>query len=265
MLLNSSLESNNNDWDPIEACVSGEAGRKPFCTETFRGDERSADQHGEGVRLVPWKLLDPFHWPGPSLVMVNRTLDLFAEEVPDAYIVSVFETMAAADFHVYAVLTKQLTRMRDLLNGPIEFAGGLPHIWFGASFEDRKLALHRVDLLRMCKVANRFLSCEPLLEDLGQVNLADISWVIAAGESIPGTNQESVNSLRHQCESAGVPFLLKQSGDIPRGKLVCELDNECRAYPALKSFRFPALVQRQRLEGEARKQLWAVGILENAA
>jgi protein gp37 len=115
----------------------------------------------------------------------------------------------------------------------------------------------------------RFLSCEPLLEDLGPVCFDGINWIIVGGESGPGARlvrKEWIPSLRDQCESSRIPFYFKQWGGFPKGKRGCELDGkEYKALPSMPDLKTPSLVQRRRIEGELHKQLWAVGILEQAA
>src|SRR5207249_4195354 len=109
---------------------------------------------------------------------VNSMSDLFHEGVPDDYIVAVTRVMARADWHQYQVLTKRSERLRDLLKTKLRFAQHFRHIWWGVSVENRKQGLPRIDDLRDAPASVRFLSIEPLLEDLGVVDLTEIHWVI---------------------------------------------------------------------------------------
>ena len=160
--------------------------------------------------------------------------DLFHEDVPDDYIERVVRVMTAADWHTYQVLTKRADRLRDLLRTRLAFAAGSVHIWWGVSVEDRKHGLSRVDVLREAPAAVRFLSIEPLLEDLGEVHLKGIHWVIVGGESGHGARpmEESwVENVRRRCEAANVPFFFKQWGGVRKADAGRELDG--RTYDAI--------------------------------
>ena len=127
----------------------------------------------------------------------------------------VFGTMREADWHIYQVLTKRHENMKSVVNKHLPWIQDKDHIWLGVSVEDRKHGLPRIDALRETKAALRFLSVEPLLEDLGKVDLSDIHWVIVGGESGPNARPiESswVLSIRDQCKKQKVPFFFKQWG-----------------------------------------------------
>jgi protein gp37 len=158
---------------------------------------------------------EPITWKTSKSIFVNSMSDLFQDKIPIPYIEHVARIMEMADWHTYQVLTKRAERMRDLLKGPLSFVGERRHIWWGVSVEDRKYGLPRIEVLRETRAALRFLSIEPLLEDLGDVNLDGIHWVIVGGESGHGARElkkEWVLSLREQCDAAGVPFFFKQWG-----------------------------------------------------
>ena len=125
------------------------------------------------------------------MVFVNSMSDLFHKDVPDEYIEAVVRVMQLADWHTYQVLTKRSERLRDCLVRSSRTPPREPHIWWGVSVEDRKHGLPRIEHLRDCPGAVRFLSIEPLLEDLGTSDLAGIHWVIVGGESGPGSADES--------------------------------------------------------------------------
>jgi protein gp37 len=147
--------------------------------------------------------------------------DLFHEGVPDEYIVDVTRVMSRANWHQYQVLTKRSSRMTALLQTKLSFVRGLRHIWWGVSVENRKHGLPRIDHLRDAPAAVRFLSIEPLLEDLGRLNLERIDWVIVGGESGSGArpiSKEWVLSIRDQCSRARVPFFFKQWGGIRKSQ-----------------------------------------------
>jgi protein gp37 len=143
--------------------------------------------------------------------------DLFHEGVPDDYIAEVADVMLQADWHTYQILTKRSGRMRDLLKTRLCAAASKPHIWWGVSVENRKFGVPRIAHLRASPAAVRFLSVEPLLEDLGVVNLTGINWVIVGGESGIGARpmrRAWVVSIRKQCRGSGVPFFFKQWGGV---------------------------------------------------
>jgi protein gp37 len=147
--------------------------------------------------------------------------DLFQPEVPDEYAKAVARVMVTANWHTYQVLTKRSETLRDLLASKLKFAAKSEHIWWGVSVEDRKYGLPRIDHLRQAPAKVRFLSIEPLLEELGEVNLSGISWVIVGGESGPGArpmNREWVISIRNQCREQRVPFFFKQWGGVRKAK-----------------------------------------------
>jgi protein gp37 len=151
------------------------------------------------------------------MVFVNSMSDLFQDEVPDDYICAVVSVMQVANWHTYQVLTKRSERMRDLLQTKLKSAAGLSHIWWGVSVENRKYGLPRIDHLREAPAGVRFLSIEPLLEDLGPLNLEGIHWVIVRGESgakARPMKEEWVLAIRDQCQRAEVPFFFKQWGGV---------------------------------------------------
>lgn len=217
----STIEWTDATWNPVRGCQKISPGCKHCYAETFaerwRGIPGHSYEQGFDLRLVPEKLAEPLRWSRPRLVFVNSMSDLFQKGVPEAYVRLVFEVMNLADWHIYQVLTKRADRLCTLTNRmPAELAER-DHIWLGVSVEDRKYGLPRIDELREARAGVRFLSVEPLLEDLGRVDLDGIDWVIVGGESGPGARpmkQEWVLSLRDQCRSAEVPFFFKQWGGL---------------------------------------------------
>jgi protein gp37 len=174
-------------------------------------------EQGFDLRLVPNKLGEPLRWSEPKMIFVNSMSDLFHDGVPLAYIEKVVATMRLANWHTYQVLSKRSERLRELLCGPLRPAASDAHIWWGVSVEDRKYGLPRIADLQATPAAVRFLSVEPLLEDVGKLPLDGISWVIVGGESGPGARpmkEEWVLSIRAQCKAANVPFFFKQWGGV---------------------------------------------------
>ena len=184
--------------------------------------------------LVPEKLAEPITWSKPRMVFVNSMSDLFHEAVDDDYILRVARVMAAANWHVYQVLTKRSERLRDLLRTKLRFAAQLPHVWWGVSVEDRRFGLPRIDHLRQAAPALAFLSIEPLLEDLGPFDLTGIRWAIIGGESGAGARpmeKDWVLRILKNCRAADVPFFFKQWGGVQKSKAGRHLDG--RTYDEL--------------------------------
>jgi protein gp37 len=159
--------------------------------------------------------------------------DLFHESIPDSYILQVAEVMRAANWHIFQILTKRHERMAKLLSGPMKAIAAEPHIWWGVSVENRKHGLPRMRKLQNTPIAVRFLSIEPLLEDLGEIDLHGISWVIVGGESGPGARIMQpawVRSIQKQCGRDGVPFFFKQWGGTRKKASGRNLDGKTYSY-----------------------------------
>ncbi len=225
MSLNSHIEWTDATWNPVRGCTKISPGCKHCYAETFaerfRGVEGHPYEQGFDLRLVPEKLTEPFLWRSPKLVFVNSMSDLFQDGVPDDYIEAVCRVMVKANWHTFQVLTKRSERLRELLSGRLRFAAEQDHIWWGVSVEDQKYGLARIGDLQKTPARVRFLSIEPLLEDLGAFNLSGISWAIVGGESGPGARpmrEEWVVSVRDQCSEARVPFFFKQWGGVRKAK-----------------------------------------------
>ncbi|MGB9074576.1 MAG: phage Gp37/Gp68 family protein [Terriglobales bacterium] len=225
MAIVSKIEWTDATWNPVRGCVKISPGCKHCYAETFaerfRGVKGHPYEQGFDLRLVPEKLTEPFAWRSPKLVFVNSMSDLFQTGVPDDYAEAVSRVMTTANWHTYQVLTKRSERLLQLLKGRLRFAAEQENIWWGVSVEDRKHGLPRVDHLREAPAKVRFLSIEPLLEDLGEIDLSGITWVIVGGESGPGARpmkREWVISIRKQCRMQDVPFFFKQWGGVRKAK-----------------------------------------------
>jgi protein gp37 len=221
----SKIEWTDATWNPIRGCTKISPGCAHCYAETFaerfRGVHGHPYEQGFDVRLVPGKLAEPLRWRTPRMIFVNSMSDLFHDDIPDDYICAVAETMAKAHWHHYQVLTKRSERMAAMLQTKLGFVADRPHIWWGVSVEDRRHGLPRIDHLRAAPVPIRFLSVEPLLEDLGLLDLSGISWVIAGGESGPGARPMEVDwirQVRDSCSRAGVAFFFKQWGGVRKSK-----------------------------------------------
>jgi protein gp37 len=219
MSLGTHIEWTDATWNPVRGCTKISAGCKHCYAETFaerfRGVKRHPYEQGFDLRLVPEKLEEPLRWPTPKRVFVNSMSDLFHPGISDDYVEAVAQVMVAARWHIFQVLTKRAERLRAMLDTRLKFAAHQHHIWWGVSVENRRDGLPRVGHLRAAPAALRFLSIEPLLEDLGLINLEQIAWVIVGGESGPGArpmDEKWALSIRDQCQRAGVAFFFKQWG-----------------------------------------------------
>ena len=215
----SSIEWTDATWNPVRGCTKISPGCKNCYAKTFAERFRGVPGHpyeqGFDLRLVPEKLFEPLKWKRPKKIFVNSMSDLFHPDVPDEFIVRVAEVMIQGDWHNYQVLTKRAERLEKLLNSKLKFATVSSHIWWGVSVEDRKHGIPRIEHLRNTPAAIKFLSIEPLLQDLGLVNLTAIDWVIVGGESGRGARpmeQVWVQQLLRQCTKQKVTFFFKQWG-----------------------------------------------------
>jgi protein gp37 len=215
----SSIEWTDSTWNPVRGCTKVSPGCKHCYAETFaerfRGVRGHPFEQGFDLRLVPEKLNAPLLWRTPRKIFVNSMSDLFHEDIPIEYIARVGRVMRQADRHIYQVLTKRHVRMYRLLSGCLHWMSELRQVWFGVSVEDRKYGLPRIKWLRATPAYIRFLSIEPLLEDLGQLDLRGIDWVIVGGESGPQSRPlkpDWVLSLLKQCRAQKIPFFFKQWG-----------------------------------------------------
>jgi len=219
----SSIEWTESTWNPTTGCDQTSPGcdncyaltlakrLKAMGTAKYQrdGDPRTSGP-GFGITTHPESLSVPYGWRQPRLVFVNSMSDLFHPRVPVTFIQEVFDVMRETPRHTYQVLTKRSKRMLDL-SPAIDWPS---NVWMGVSVESARYRF-RIDQLRQTGAAVRFISAEPLLGSLGRVDLAEIDWVIAGGESGPGARVMDIawgRDLRDQCLEAGVKFFFKQWG-----------------------------------------------------
>jgi len=221
----SKIEWTDATWNPLRGCTKISPGCKHCYAETFaerfRGVQGHPYEQGFDLRLVPEKMSEPFFWPGPRTVFVNSMSDLFQPGVPDAYIETVVRIMVEANWHTYQVLTKRADRLKELLSGRLRFAADHRHIWWGVSVEDKKYGLPRIRELQLAPSSIRFLSIEPLLEDLGDFDLTGIDWAIVGGESGPGARRLEapwVERVLKLCRKKRTAFFFKQWGGVQKSK-----------------------------------------------
>ncbi len=223
----SDIEWTDATWNPIAGCAMV----SPGCTNcyamrmagrlqamdhpSYRGTTRKSGGRpvwtGK-INLIRQSLDIPLKWKKPRKIFVNSMSDLFQDGVPPAFIAEVWQTMLAADRHVYQILTKRPDNMRQI----VESLGlkAAPHIWLGTSVENKHYA-ERVSILRTVPATIRFVSFEPLLGPVGPVDLSDIHWAIIGGESGPGSRpieQAWVDEIKAQSGKYGTAFFFKQWG-----------------------------------------------------
>jgi protein gp37 len=229
----SPIEWTDATWNPVRGCTKISPGCKHCYAETFAERFRGVPGHpfefGFDLRLVPDKLDQPLHWRRPRKIFVNSMSDLFHEQVPTDYIAAVGNVMREADWHIFQVLTKRPHRMSTLLSNELRWLGNLPNVAFGVSVEDRAYGIPRIDVLRTSPAQIRFLSIEPLLEDLGSMDLTNIDWVIVGGESGPKARpmmRSWVVRIRRECRLQHVPFFFKQWGGVRKHETGRSLDGK---------------------------------------
>jgi protein gp37 len=231
MSANSAIEWTDATWNPVRGCTKISPGCKhcyaEVFAERFRGVKNHPYEQGFDLRLVPEKLGEPLRWRSPKMIFVNSMSDLFQDGISDDYIEVVTNVMVKADWHTYQVLTKRSGRMAKLLSTKLRLAAAARHIWWGVSVEDKKYGVPRISELQAAPATVRFLSVEPLLEDIGSLDLKGIHWVIVGGESGIGARamkREWVVSIREQCAKARVPFFFKQWGGLRKKRAGRKLD-----------------------------------------
>jgi protein gp37 len=206
---NTGIEWTDRTWNPTTGCNKVSPGCTHCYAEALTKRFRNNFPQGFELTLHPKRLEEPFHWHTPSRIFVNSMSDLFHEEVPVSFIKEIFEVIRQTPKHIYQILTKRHERLLQLAP-ELEW---FDNIWIGVSVENQNY-IHRVDYLRQVPAKVRFLSCEPLLSSL-KLDLTDIDWVIVGGESGPKHRPMEVKwvqSIRDQCEAAGVAFFFKQFG-----------------------------------------------------
>lgn len=216
----SAIEWTDATWNPVTGCTKITAGcdncYAARFAERFRGVPGHPYERGFDLTLRPERLDQPQRWKRGRMIFVNSMSDLFHKQVPASFVDSVFDAMEAADQHIYQVLTKRSSRMQKYLVSRYAEQAPPEHIWLGVSVEDNRGAA-RIEHLRAAPAAVRFLSVEPLIGSVGQVDLSNIHWVIAGGESGPNARPMQLawaREIRDLCHRQNVPFFFKQWGGI---------------------------------------------------
>jgi len=234
----SSIEWTEATWNPITGCSKISQGCKHCYAERMAHRLQAMGQrnyrHGFRVTLHDHMMHHPLKWKKPATIFVNSMSDLFHKDVPTEFIQRVFGVMREASWHRFQVLTKRAGRLAQI-------ADRLPwptNVWIGVSVEEQRV-VDRIDQLRTVPAALRFLSLEPLLGPLSDLDLAGIGWVIVGGESGPGARpmrKTWVRDIRMQCSRAKVPFFFKQWGGVRKKSTGRVLDGRTHdAMPAAYS------------------------------
>ena len=214
MMANSKIEWTNKSWNPVTGCSKVSEGCKHCYAEVMARRLKAMGQikysNGFHVTTHEESLIEPLKWHKPQMIFVCSMGDLFHENVPDDFIDRVMKTIEKTPQHRYQLLTKRADRMAVYFsNHPI------PHnAWLGVTVEC-KSSIPRIDLIRKLNASVKFLSCEPLVEDLGKMNLDGINWIIVGGESgmqARPMKEDWALNVKQQAETMSIPFFFKQWG-----------------------------------------------------
>ena len=242
MAKGSGIEWTESTWNPVTGCTKISPGCKHCYAERMAERLQAMGQpnYADGFKLTlqPHMLELPLGWKKPQTIFVNSMSDLFHKDVPLVYIQQVFDVMRRAHWHRFQVLTKRAGRVAQL-SSSLDWA---PNIWMGVSVETEKY-VSRIDDLRRTGAKLKFLSLEPLLGPLGDLNLKGMDWVIVGGESGPKSRPMDsawVTDLRDQCRQAKVPFFFKQWGGKNKKKAGRDLEGRTwDEMPAVPTQRAP--------------------------
>jgi protein gp37 len=237
MATQSKIEWTEVTWNPVSGCTKVSAGCKNCYAErmAYRLQAMGVERYSDAfkVRVHDDLLSLPYKWKQPKVVFVNSMSDLFHESIPFEFISKVFETMVGCPWHTFQVLTKRSERLAHLAN-KLPWA---ENIWMGVSVENEKTKI-RIDHLQTVPSHVRFLSCEPLIGAIPDMNLNGIHWVIVGGESGPGARlmkTEWVDDIFMQCRASGVAFFFKQWGGTKKVRTGRILHN--RTYDEMPSMK----------------------------
>lgn len=217
----SAIEWTNSTWNPSTGCTKISPGCSNCYAEKLskRLNAMGVKKYKNGFDLTIHRetILQPLHWKTPSLIFVNSMSDLFHEKIPFKFIDEVFTIMRKADWHTFQILTKRSKRILEL-NEKIDWPS---NVWMGVTVENSDYCF-RIDDLRKTDARIKFLSLEPLLGKISNLNLEGINWVIVGGESGPNARplmEDWVIDIRNQCQSTKTLFFFKQWGGVNRKKM----------------------------------------------
>ena len=215
MSTQTSIEWTEQTWNPTTGCTKVSPGCQHCYAETMAHRLKAMGvkgyENGFKLALQPHRIFEPLRRRKPTIYFVNSMSDLFHEKIEDAYIRQVFDVMKNAPFHTFQVLTKRAERTMEFFKS-YEVS---QNVWLGVTVENKEHGLPRINKLRQIKAYIRFLSIEPLLEDIGKLDLTNIQWVIVGGESGPKARPmklEWIMNIKRQCKEQNVSFFFKQWG-----------------------------------------------------
>lgn len=215
MSTKSSIEWTEQTWNPTVGCSKISPGCAHCYAEVMARRLKAMGmrgyENGFKLTLLPKRLNEPLERKPPTIYFVNSMSDLFHEEIPESYLQKIFTVIRKCPQHTFQILTKRAERMADHFKDRTP----PPNAWLGVTVENRADGLPRIDYLRAIKARIRFISAEPLLENLGDVDFANIHWVIVGGESGPKArpmNRDWVMNIKKQCDEQYIPFFFKQWG-----------------------------------------------------
>ncbi|TRZ65061.1 MAG: phage Gp37/Gp68 family protein [Rhodocyclaceae bacterium] len=215
MTTKSSIEWTEQTWNPTTGCTKISPGCKHCYAEVMAGRLHAMGapgyENGFKLTILPGRLVQPMQRKKPTVYFVNSMSDLFHDDIPDQFLDQVFSVIRQTPQHTYQILTKRAERLPEYFMN----RGCPKNVWLGVSVEDRQYGAPRIDYLRQVDAHIRFLSVEPLLEDVGEMDLTGIHWVIVGGESGPKARPmkpEWVENVKHQADEAGAAFFFKQWG-----------------------------------------------------
>lgn len=222
MSTKTSIEWTEQTWNPAAGCSKVSPGCAHCYAEVMAGRLKAMRvkgyENGFRLTLLPRRLEEPIRRKQPTVYFVNSMSDLFHEEIPDSYLRQVMAVMRQASIHTFQILTKRAERMAEFLR----LEKPPRNVWVGVTVENRAHGLPRLNALRRISAPIRFVSAEPLLEDLGVIDLTGVDWVIVGGESGPKARpmkREWVLNIKRQCDEQRVDFFFKQWGGWgPDGK-----------------------------------------------
>ena len=220
MATQTTIEWTESTWNPVTGCTRISLGclncYAQRMAERLQAMRQERYKNGFKLALHPEALEEPYHWKKPRIIFVNSMGDLFHEKIPFEFIRDVFEVMKDNKHHTFQILTKRSERLREM--APKLYWS--ENIWMGVTIESNGY-VRRADDLRKVNAAVRFLSLEPLLGSLPDLELDGIDWVIVGGESGPGARpmkEKWVLDIKQKCEKENIPFFFKQWGGINRKK-----------------------------------------------
>lgn len=217
MTKKTTIEWTEQTWNPTTGCTKVSPSCKHCYAEVMairlKAMSARGYENGFNLSILPERLAQPLVRRKPTTYFVNSMSDLFHNDIPFKFLDQVFDVIKRTPQHTYQILTKRSVRMLKYFSSSGRVVP--ENVWLGVSVENRQYGLNRVDALRKIKAGIHFLSVEPLLEDIGEINLSGIHWVIVGGESGPKARPmkaEWVESIKDQCDQEGVAFFFKQWG-----------------------------------------------------